>query len=127
MFKPLGITLAIICLAGCATQSKAPDVVVDAEALKTLWVMEGRGPEWHISINGDRFHGSFPGRYEGRMMAWHVTEKGNTTTLVSENQKATIRLKATECTVAGQDFTHTATVTINQQTYQGCAKHKSPS
>ncbi|MBS7837497.1 hypothetical protein [Wohlfahrtiimonas chitiniclastica] len=125
MFKPFGITLAIICLAGCATQSKAPPLTVDSEALKTLWEMEGRGPEWHISINGERFHGSFPGRYEGRIMGWSVTEKGNKTTLVSDNKQASIVLKEEACTVAGKEFTHTATAKINQQTYRGCAKHKS--
>lgn len=125
MLKYSGLFFFIILIAGCASNKPAAVSEIDTEALKTRWDMEGRGPEWKISINGHRFHGSFPGRYEGRVMEWDVSEKDNKTLLKSKNQLAKIELIETECSVAEMSFTHSATVSINKQTFKGCAKHKS--
>ena len=127
MLKNLGLLSFILILAGCASSKDQPIILSDEEreVLKTRWDMEGRGPEWKISINGHRFHGSFPGRYEGRVMEWEVTEKDGKIYLVSENKLANIELTESECFVAEMSFTHSATVNINQNTFKGCAKHKS--
>lgn len=126
MLKHLGLISLILVMVGCAstTNPSTTSNEVDLEALKTQWTMEGRGPEWHISINDRRFHGSFPGRYEGRMVQWDVTEKGNKTHLNAHNKATNIVLTKKECTVADKDFTHTAIVKINKQTFKGCAKHR---
>lgn len=127
MLKHLGLLTFILILAGCASSKVEPVTLTEteAEALKTRWDMEGRTPEWKISINGHRFHGSFPGRYEGRVMEWDVIEKDNKTYLTSKNQLAKIELTETECSVAEMNFTHSAIVKINKNTFKGCAKHKS--
>lgn len=119
------ISLIFIVTTGCASTTQSTQTTsFDAEALKTRWDMEGRGPEWRISINDQRFHGSFPGRYEGRVVQWDVTEKGDKTYLKSKNKLAQIELTESKCIVADQEFSHSAIVKINQQTFQGCAKHK---
>ncbi len=126
MLKYLGLSSLMIIVAGC---SSTTDQIIaakdDSKDSKISWVMEGRAPEWHISINDQRFHGSFPGRYEGRMMNWDETTKDNKTHLKSTNQLANIELTEKACTVADKDFTHSALVKINKQTFKGCAKRKS--
>lgn len=126
MLKYFGLLSFMVFVAGCAsTTPETTTAEIDVEAQKTRWDMEGRGPEWKVSINDQRFHGSFPGRYEGRVMTWDVSEKGNITYLNAANKAASIVLTEKACTVAGKEFTHTAVVKINKQTFTGCAKHKS--
>ncbi|MGL4675571.1 MAG: hypothetical protein ACRCXK_12000 [Wohlfahrtiimonas sp.] len=126
MLKYFGLTSLMIIVAGC---SSTIDQIVkpknDSETPTISWEMEGRAPEWHVSINDQRFHGSFPGRYEGRMMSWEETTKGNKTHLKSTNQLANIELTEKDCSVAGKSFSHSAVVKINKQTFKGCAKRKS--
>lgn len=131
MLKKLGLLSLMIIVAGCSTATKVTSKITQksytAEEMQTRWDMEGRGPEWIVSITDQRFHGSFPGRYEGRMIKWDVAEKDNVTTLTTKSNKQTkITLTVGECSVDGikKNFTHTATVNINQQTFTGCAKHK---
>lgn len=126
MIKYLGLSSLMIIVTGC---SSTLDQIIthkdNSKDSKLSWTMEGRAPEWHVSINDQRFHGSFPGRYEGRMMSWDETTKDDKTQLKSTNQLANIELTEKACSVAGKDFTHTAVVQINQQTFKGCAKRKS--
>lgn len=126
MMKYLGLASLMIAVTGCS--STVEHIIIptdDAKDSKLSWEMEGRAPEWHVSINDQRFHGSFPGRYEGRMMSWEETTKGNKTHLKSTNQLANIELTEKDCSVAGKDFSHSAVVKINKQTFKGCAKRKS--
>lgn len=126
MFRHLGVfSIFALLLVGCSSKQPLLTTSIDPEVLKTSWTMEGRAPEWHITINGQRFHGSFPGRYEGRVMKWDVSKKENITYLVASNNLATIELTEEECQVANQTYTHSAVAKINQQTFTGCAKHRS--
>ena len=126
MLKYLGLTSLIIIVAGCAGKTgPLPRQTANTNPDAIRWIMEGRGPEWHVSINDQRFHGSFPGRYEGRVMSWESSEKGNKTYLKATNQLANIELTEKDCAVAGKDFTHSAIVKINKKTFKGCAKRKS--
>ncbi|GAA5099472.1 hypothetical protein [Wohlfahrtiimonas larvae] len=126
MLKYLSLTSLIILIAGCSsTIEHIITPTEDSKNSKLSWEMEGRAPEWHISINDQRFHGSFPGRYEGRVMTWEETIKANKIYLKANSQTAKIELTEEYCTVAGKDYTHSATVDINQQTFKGCAKRKS--
>lgn len=124
MIKYLGLASLAAVIVGCAN-TPPPAKAVETDGPQIQWVMEGRAPEWHVSINDQRFHGSFPGRYEGRMMSWDETTKGNKTHLKSTNQLANIELTEKDCSVAGKDFSHSAVVNINKQTFKGCAKRKS--
>lgn len=122
MLKYLGPLSLMIIVAGCANIPTPTFISTDNSDQKLQWIIEGRAPEWRISINNHRFIGSFPGRYEARVLAWEETRTDDKVYLKSEKQQASIELTRETCSVAGATYPYVAIVKINQQTFTGCAK-----
>lgn len=122
MLKYLGLLSLMIIVAGCANIPTPAFISTDNNDQKLQWIMEGRAPEWRISINNHRFIGSFLGRYEARVLAWEETRTDHKVYLKSEKQLATIELTKENCSVAGSVYPYSSIVVINKQTFTGCAK-----